>query len=182
MSCDIRVVSRQFIESDLPFTFPPDHLVRAFDEHRFYKALSGKGLKAVDFAVLPPEGPLQLIEVKNYHPRHDNEGIPYPVVHPSVDELVNQLLEKYHDSQRILLVVNKYYNRKWYFRSQRTLARYVPVLYTDSDLLFWTKAAIRSQSLIPQPILHLAVPDNLLDFRRSVTNRLALEEPSWLIH
>ncbi|MEM8583839.1 MAG: hypothetical protein AAGF87_06200 [Bacteroidota bacterium] len=172
-------MSRQFIESDLPFTFPPDHWVRAFDEHRFYKAISGQGLKAVDFAVLPPTGPLQLIEVKNYHPRLDAEGAPYPVNWPTVDQLVEQLIGKYEDSQRIIRIVNSYYQRKWYFRVQLHLASYLPVIWSDSDLLFWTSAAKRSEFEQPQAVLHLVGPDHLLDFRRSVIEQLSRESPSW---
>ncbi|MEO0788588.1 MAG: hypothetical protein AAFY36_08005 [Bacteroidota bacterium] len=182
MSCDISPVPRQFIESDLPFSFPPDHWVRAFDEHRFYKAISGQGLKAVDFAVLPPSGPLQLIEVKNYHPRLDAEGSPYPVTPPTADQLVHQLLDKYEDSQRIIRIVNSYYQRKWHYRTQLRLANYFPSPWSDTDLIFWTSAARRSQTDQPQAVLHLAVPDHLLDFRRSVTERLSKENPSWQFH
>ncbi|MEM6398329.1 MAG: hypothetical protein AAF741_18400 [Bacteroidota bacterium] len=174
-------MSRQFVESGLPFSFPADHWVRAFDEHRFYQAISGHGLKAVDFAVLPPEGPLQLIEVKNYHPRLDEQGIPYPVVHPTVDDLVEQLISKYSDSQRIIRVVDSYYQRKWYFRLQLQIASQVPKLFPDSDLLFWTRAEQRNQQFEPQPVLFLAIPELLLDFRRSVAEKLAKENPHWKI-
>ena len=54
----------RFIESDLTFDFPASWRVRAFDDHHFYQAISGQGLKAVDFLVLHPDGQLWLMEVK----------------------------------------------------------------------------------------------------------------------
>ena len=44
-----------FIESDLQFYFPDHWAVREYDNHRFYKNLSGLGLKGLDFLVLDPE-------------------------------------------------------------------------------------------------------------------------------
>ncbi|NJK82806.1 MAG: hypothetical protein HC912_02335 [Saprospiraceae bacterium] len=37
-----------------------------YDQHHYYKGMSGVGLSAVDFIALPKEGLMLFIEVKNY--------------------------------------------------------------------------------------------------------------------
>ncbi len=171
----------KFIESDLIFNFPASWKVRAFDDHRFYQAISGKGLKAVDFLILHPNGSLWLMEVKNYVPRKDAGGQIHPIDLPEPAYLSQQLAEKITDSQRVLKVINLYYRRKWYYRFRLWCSSWYPFALPDSDLLFWTKAAKRSDEHPLQAVLYLQTEQHDLHFRRSISQALQQMPQSWKI-
>ena len=105
-----------FQESDLLFTFPDTWTVRKFDETAAYKSLSGHGLKGVDFIALSPDDKLWLIEVKNYRPRKKGTK-EYRANRRRPDDLAAQIVTKFHDSIRLINVVNTYLHRSWYKRA-----------------------------------------------------------------
>lgn len=169
----------RFQESDLTFDFPASWRVRAFDNHRFYQAISGQGLKAVDFVILHPDGKLWLMEVKNYQPRQDEAGAPYPLTLPTPQELADQLGQKLVDSRRILRIIDRYYQRKWYYRWRLSWSAWWPFPKPDSDLLFWNEAAVRLAQEQDVPILFLQLEAQDLYFRRSITSRLSDGGERW---
>lgn len=160
-------------ESDLTFNFPPGWAIRKYDDHRFYRGLSGHGLKAVDFIALLPDGRLCLIEVKNYHPRMDEDGKLHPVDRKKAKELAGSLAQKYADSLRAIMVINRYYRSKWYFRWRQWF--FPSALFGfKSDLLFWTTAAKRAAAPLPTTILlWLETPKAAKRYRNKIYAHLA---------
>ncbi len=128
-------------ESGLQFRFPANWGVRKYDDHRFYKGLSGAGLKAVDFIVLPPDGTIWLIEVKNYQPLLVHEHLHTPKIKTS-EELADALTGKMRDTLRAIHVIHLYYRRKWLYRLAEPLLQRWP--HYRSDWVFWTEAAQRA--------------------------------------
>ncbi|NNE29048.1 MAG: hypothetical protein HKN16_05405, partial [Saprospiraceae bacterium] len=66
-----------FSESGLQFQFSNDWTVIKYDDHKFFRYLSGEGLKGVDFLGFTSEGGLFLMEVKNYRNVNLHDGV-YP--------------------------------------------------------------------------------------------------------
>jgi hypothetical protein len=138
-----------FIESDLLFNFPASWAVREYDNHRFYKNLSGLGLKGLDFLVLAPEGEghLYLVEVKNYRTRI-REGNTYEAPLKSPEALAATVATKYEHTLRAIRAVHLFYQRKWWYRLLNRLIRNSQ--YAQYDPVFWTRA----YELARQPSLH----------------------------
>lgn len=138
-----------FIESDLLFYFPDHWVVKEYDNHRFYKNLSGLGLKGLDFLVLNPEGGghLYLMEVKNYRTRVRAGGI-YEAPLKSAEELAATVVSKYEHTLRAIRAVHLYYQRKWWYRLLNRLIQ--NSRYAQYDPVFWTRA----YELIRQPAKH----------------------------
>lgn len=138
-----------FIESDLQFYFPDHWAVREYDNHRFYKNLSGLGLKGLDFLVLDPEdeGHLYLMEVKNYRTRV-REGITYEAPLKSAEELAATVAVKYEHTLRAIRAVHLHYQRKWWYRLLHRMIQQSS--YTQYDSVFWTRA----YQLAGQPAQH----------------------------
>ncbi len=100
-----------FEESGLRFHFHPDCFVMAFDKHRFYKTLSGKGLKGIDFLILDAEGYLHFLEVKNYRTFGNAEDVKLDV------SAIQHLMElKLKGTLKVISVANALYERRWWFR------------------------------------------------------------------
>lgn len=126
-----------FEESGLRFHFPDDWLVRKFDSHKFYRGMSGFGFKGVDFVALPPEGPLLLIEIKNYFNRNPRVNAPVPQDQlPAPDVLAAKLHEKSEDTLKAILAIQRYYLRSWSYRV------FLPLAFrwrrNKSEWVFWT--------------------------------------------
>ena len=64
-----------FEESDLVFHFNQDWVVRKYDEHRFYKTISGLGMKGVDFIGIFKAEQVVFIEIKNYRIRYEGKTL-----------------------------------------------------------------------------------------------------------
>lgn len=141
-----------FQESNLHFSFPKGWAIRKYDDHRFYQGLSGYGLKAVDFVILLPDGRLCLMEVKNYHPRTDENGKSHEVSRKKAKNLAANLARKYDDSLRAIRVIRKYYRTKWYYKWRYQLTRFF-IFRFRSDLHFWYEAARRADNKIPTTVL-----------------------------
>lgn len=133
-------------ESGLVFRFPSGWAVHKYDEHTFYKGFSGRGLKAVDFIVLPPRGGIWLIEVKNFRPRRAINGQTYyPRIKP-VKRLAAQLQGKFRDSLRAIHIIHEYYRRKWWYRL-------APAWLRGRDINFWIDIYYRLQNAPPPHLL-----------------------------
>jgi hypothetical protein len=143
------MVEKTFIESDLVFAFPEHWGVREYDNHRFYKNISGLGLKGVDFLLVDPSGAghLYLMEVKNYRTRV-REGIVYEAPLKSPEELAATIAMKYEHTLRAIRAVHLYYQRKWWYRLLNRVIR--KSQYTQYDSVFWTQA----YELARQPSQH----------------------------
>lgn len=163
----------QFQESDLIFDISPSWVVRKYDEHTFFRGLSGYGLKGVDFVALLPDGRLGLIEVKNYHPRLKEDGSLHPIKRKKAAKLAASLAHKYHDTLRAIRVIQLYYRRKWYYRLRYAL--FFPFeKAANSDLYFWHEAAKRAQSGLPVTIiLWLETPKAAKTYRTKIYAHLA---------
>ncbi len=100
-----------FTESNLNFTFSDAWEVIKYDEHRYYRALSGSDFSGVDFAGIH-DGKAYFIEVKNY--------TQYPMDEPlNLEEITQNFTEKITDTQRLLALINQYHERKWLYRLVR---------------------------------------------------------------
>jgi hypothetical protein len=104
-----------FEESGLLFTFSDAWDVRAFDDHRYYRWLSGRGLRGVDFIGLH-QGKLVLIEVKNFRRR---EGMSttdaFQAVREDPASFAMKLVGKVNGSLEIVQAVNDAHRRRWWF-------------------------------------------------------------------
>jgi len=68
----------QLKESALLFDFEEtDWIVKKYDDHRYYKSLSGAGLKGVDFIGIFQQEKVVFIEVKNFRAKHPTRKEPF---------------------------------------------------------------------------------------------------------
>ena len=98
-----------FIENKQIIQFGEDWGIIKLDEHRYYKRISGMGVKCVDFMALHADWGLFLIEIKDYTIYDDSEL-------PSKEMLQNILASKKSGSIRLIKIVNQALQRKWYYR------------------------------------------------------------------
>lgn len=96
-----------WIEGQQEVCFPNDWQCIKLDEHRYYKRISGQGIKCVDFLALHPSWGLYLIELKNY-PK--NTSLPTEEKHQST------LLIKKEGSIKLIKTVNAALRRQWFYR------------------------------------------------------------------
>lgn len=132
-----------FQESGLEFSFPKDWVVKKYDEHRFYHYLSGLGFKGVDLIALTPDQKLILIEVKNYINRFPQDGIdPTETLLNNTISFSGKYVQKFEDTFQLLQIVEKYFNRKkWYRWLALPLLKFLPYsTLIRLDWGFWTFA------------------------------------------
>ncbi len=126
-------------EGDLLFQFPDDWGVRAYDQHTYYRGLSGVGLKGVDFLLIDPsdDGHLYFLEVKNYRTRISEDGTFVATPKPP-RQLATTISSKYEDTSRAIRAIYGYYRRRWWYRLLESW------LQSSSsfrhDRVFWTRA------------------------------------------
>lgn len=154
----------EFEESGLIFRFPKDWIVFKYDEHRFYRYVSGSGLKGVDFIGVHEEK-LFLIEVKNYKDRVKLDTYdPMENLLNSAKAQGERYVRKLKDSLKLLDVIQQYYLRKWWYRKI-----YLPFLRKTkikSELDFWTKVtALKDQPRQVTFVLWLELPQRYNDQR-----------------
>ena len=113
---------KTFSESGLTFSFSKRWSVLKYDEHRFYRYLSGSGFKGVDFIGILDENQLALIEVKNYKNRYDfDEKDPTDELLADPISYAEKYARKFKDSFQLINIIKKYYQRKWWFKQPRKL-------------------------------------------------------------
>lgn len=123
-----------FEESGLTFHFEKDWIVIKYDEHRFYRYLSGRGLKGVDFIHVINFEKLVLTEVKNFNDRFEKDNInPTETFLNNLDRFFNAFVSKFNHTLKAIRIVHSYYKRKWWFRN---LAMPLTKIFHPR---FWTK-------------------------------------------
>ena len=136
------MTNHTFSESEIRFKFPDDWFVFKYDEHRFYRYLSGEGLKGVDFIAIHQER-LILIEVKSYAIRFKKENYdPMSELLSDPSSYAKKYLRKFEDTFRLLDIIDQYYNRKWWYRKLfQPLKSYFSQKYIlKTETGFWSKA------------------------------------------
>lgn len=150
-------------ESGLEFSFPSSWGVRKYDEHPHYQSLSSVGLKAVDFIVLPPDGKIWLIEVKNFLPR-SRSGKTYHVRSPSTRVLSATIEAKFRHSMRAVRIIREYYRRHWLYRLLEPLM--VRYRKYRSDWSFWAEANQRlGEETLPQLLIWIELETDRKRYR-----------------
>lgn len=132
-------------ESGLQFTFTPDWIVKRFDKHRYYKWLSGVGIKGVDFIGIYKGQQLFLIEVKNYRRRNERQ-LPEHLI-PDSSALGQAFADKILDSLQVIQTIIGYLKRRWWYAMAHKIVSQLPSRYRWRwDWYFWSQA----QQLIEQ--------------------------------
>lgn len=104
-----------FEESGLIFTFSEAWNVHPFDDHKYYRWLSGLGFRGVDFIGVYQEK-LVLMEVKNYRRREGmSDYDAFQKVREAPLEFAQKMVKKVKDSLEVVSAVNGSYRRKWWF-------------------------------------------------------------------
>lgn len=128
-----------FKESGLTFNFGPGWVVKKYDEHAYFRSLSGMGLKGVDFIAIRQERELVFIEVKNYRTRYNADmDQSFEVVVKPTAELAYELKRKSEDTLLAIDAVLQYYRRSWWYRRFRQLWMRWPWL--QYNRAFWSRA------------------------------------------
>ena len=128
-----------FDESGLQFKFSSKWIVRKYDEHAYFRGLSGSGLKGVDFIAIRNRKELIFIEVKNYRTRHNTKmNRSFDVVVKPVKELGEELKRKSEDTLLAMDAIMQYYNRSWWYRLTKKIWLNWPWLFANRA--FWTQA------------------------------------------
>jgi len=172
-----------FEESGLVFDFKKRWSVRKYDEHPFYKAMSSKGMSAVDFVGIDSLGNLFLMEVKNYKNRPEKE---LPNIQQKLEgaepPLVDIFIEKVEESIQGISAISTYLNSRWWYRFwffifnrpifQRFLLRF--------DRLFWMKAdqIIKNTPEKIEVTFWLELPDFLLEHKVLIKQKIEEEMDS----
>ncbi len=113
---------KTFTESGLDFQFSKRWQVLKYDEHRFYRYLSGSGFKGVDFIGILDEKQLVLIEIKNYKDRFSlDESDPTGDLLTDPITYAEKYSQKFQDTFQLIGIIRKYYQRKWWFKQLRQL-------------------------------------------------------------
>jgi hypothetical protein len=118
-------------ESDLTISFSTECKVCKFDEHRFFRWLSGSGIKGVDFLVLC-EKELFLLEIKNFN-QWKEKAIP--------EDLFEEIEGKKEGTLKVIRVVHSFFLRKWSYRLwKRWVYPKSVARKAFSEWYFWTRA------------------------------------------
>ncbi|MEM1123114.1 MAG: hypothetical protein AAGJ18_21910 [Bacteroidota bacterium] len=123
-----------FQESGLLFTFSEKTWdVLQYDTHKYYKILSGVGLKGVDFLGIYQKRQVVFWEVKHFRSPiskdHKFELSP---------DFEGQIVGKLVDSIRAIRVIHQYLERKWWYRAYQKFKGYFPsFLIKNQDWYFW---------------------------------------------
>ena len=121
---------KTFTESGFTFVFDNQWNVIKYDNHRFYKVLSGHYMSGVDFAGIRKEE-AYLIEIKNYKQYKSKAPL------KSTEEFIDEIKEKAKDSIRLITVINKYMNRKLLYRTFYSLVS--KFNWLQPEWYFWTE-------------------------------------------
>jgi len=136
-----------FHESELTFYFNRDWKVLRYDEHKYYRIVSGRSVSGVDFACITPDETLLLIEVKNFY-QYNRSGLI-----DDTNRFAEEIKEKIVDTLDLITIIHKYHRRKWTFRIMIDLVRRFPKLHYD--WWFWSK--MYDLHLQPEKLLFLLV-------------------------
>ena len=140
-------------ESDLIFQFDDTvWQVIKYDEHPYYKKLSGKGLKGVDFIGIYKQEKVVFIEVKNFRDKHPTREEPFKVL-TETKSFINSIGDKLEDTFRAVTAIQAYLKRRWWYRVYISCQQYLPQKwFLRQDWLFWHQ------------VFHLAQQKNQIEF------------------
>jgi len=116
-------------------------MLRKFDDHKYYKTLSGYGLKGVDFIGILNNEQVYLIEVKNYK-RRKKSPVPLNIgqILGERPPLIDAFIGKIEDTISAINVVQKFLLRKRTYRWSVKLWQWLPAsLLRNSEWYFWTR-------------------------------------------
>lgn len=132
-----------FRESDLKFQFSDNEWqVKKFDTHRYFKILSGVGLKGIDFLGVYLEKQVVFFEVKNFHSNHPTKENNY-LIFEDLSTFVEKVALKVEDTFTTINVISQYLLRKWWYRLFLKSSNWVPkALIQHKDWYFWYKIKI----------------------------------------
>lgn len=99
-------INQIFVEREVKAIFDEEWKVIKLDNHRYYKRISGLGVKGVDFIAVHQTFGLALIEMKNY--KGGEKTIPY--------DLDDKMIKKKKGTIKLINTIHKYYQRQIYFR------------------------------------------------------------------
>lgn len=127
-----------FQESDLQFHFSDtDWQIKKYDTHRFFKTLSGAGLKGIDFLGIFQDKQVVLWEVKNYHTNQTNKSQNYLIVENTA-VFIETIMAKVIDTLTAMRVIQQYLRRQWWYRFYDSYASFIPTFFIQhKDWFFW---------------------------------------------
>ena len=118
-----------FQESDLKFEFSDTHwLVKKYNTHRFFKILSGAGLKGVDFIGIYQNEQVVFWEVKNYRTKHRDKIQSYLVI-DNTPVFIEKIVRKVVDTLTAISVVHQYLRRQWWYRFYIAYPNLIPLFF-----------------------------------------------------
>lgn len=127
-----------FLESDINFFFESGWVVHRYDTHRYFKGLSGKGLKGVDFIGILHQESLVFFEVKNYNIRPSGRGgQSLDLVQNDPRMISNAFIRKIEDTFTAVDAIQKYWERRWWRRIFSTWISHFPI--NRYETAFWRK-------------------------------------------
>ena len=122
-----------FEESRILFEFGNSWDIVAFDKTKFYKTISGLGVKGVDFLGIY-ENRLYFIEVKNFTQYNEIDESTF-----DFKAFRTKIIIKFEDSQRAIRLIHRHYSRKWWHKIRKFLpTRFIS--WMDKDYFFWEKS------------------------------------------
>lgn len=165
-----------YAESDIDFHFDASHwAVCRYDQHRYFKGWSGRGLKGVDFIAVRKQNKFLLMEVKNYNRRPNGKGgQTADVIRADPAILSDAFAEKIADTLTAIDAIRQYWQRRWWRRLVFWWFRRQPL--GKSETAFWVRVC--DLALLPQHcIAVLWIEGEALDasFRQALEKRLSYE-------
>jgi len=118
-------------ESKHKFSFDDRWHILKYDDHPYYRVVSGRSWRGIDFAGIYEDAHLYLIEVKNFY-QFGNDG-----EIEDVNQFVLEIKEKILDTVDLVQIIEKYHQRKWMYRLWIRLVKRFKELNTN--WWFWNR-------------------------------------------
>ncbi len=151
-----------FQESDLQFYFDDSQWqVIKYDTHKYYKTLSGSGLKGVDFIGIRQENQLVFFEIKNFRNYQSTAATKYTLF-KDTDHFIQQIQDKMEDTLTAIKVISKYLKRKSWYRFFLRIEPFIPNrLIKSKDWYFWHQISnLRNSSTSKTFLLWIEIDPN----------------------
>lgn len=150
-----------FRESGLTFRFDQKWNVIKYDEHKYYRSLSGSSFSGVDFAGIYQCDQTVFLEVKNYM-QYDGR------IRDTSDNILKKYGEKITNTLHLINLIHRYHRRNFIYNWFISLVLKQPWLHRT--WFFWTKMhemiqhknQFRFVFLILTPPQKIAMFDNIL--------------------
>lgn len=127
-----------FQESDITFNFEDARWqIKQYDTHRYYKILSGAGLKGVDFLGILNQEKVVFFEIKNFHSNHPTQTSSY-LIFDEQEKFIEKIADKLEDSVRAINVIIALMTKKRWYRLFIKWKKWIPrFLIKNKDWYFW---------------------------------------------